>query len=130
MGMGFNVNESKIIAFNNNDKVHPPRYKLNEKDLEQVADSRHLRVTLPENLRFSKHIEAEITTAKKQLGMIKRALLATAESKAAGIQISVHAPSGVRSSSQGYKQQRGNNWSGSGAGSKLSCQVYSGTQRY
>ena len=74
MGDEIYVNKSKIIAFNNNDEVHPPRYKLNEKDLEQVADSRHLRVTLPENLRFSKHIEAEITTAKKQLGMIKRAL--------------------------------------------------------
>ena len=73
-GMEFNVNKSKIIAFNNNDKVHPPRYKLNEKELEQVADSRYLGVTLQENLRFSKHIEAKITTAKKQLGMIKRAL--------------------------------------------------------
>ena len=38
-GMEFNVNKSKIIAFNNNDKVHPPRCKLNEKDLEQVTDS-------------------------------------------------------------------------------------------
>ena len=57
--------KSKIIAFNNNDKVHPPRYKLNEKDLEQVADSRHLRVTLPENLRFSKRREAQITKPKK-----------------------------------------------------------------
>ena len=37
--MEFNVNKSKIIAFNNNDKVHPPGYKLNEKNLEQVADS-------------------------------------------------------------------------------------------
>ena len=129
-GIDFNVNKRKIIAFNNSDKVYPPIYKLNEKDIEQVTDSQYLGVTLQENLRFSKHIEAKITTAKKQLGMIKRALLATAESKAAGIQISVHAPSGVRSSSQGYKQQRGNNWSGSGAGSKLSCQVYSGTQRY
>ena len=72
--MEFNVNESKIIAFNNNDKVHPPRYKPNEKDLEQVTDSRYLGVTLQKNLRFNKNIEAKITTAKKQLGMIKRAL--------------------------------------------------------
>ena len=36
----------------------------------------------------------------------------------------MHAPSGVRSSSLGYEQQRGNSWSG--AGSKPSCQVYSG----
>ena len=71
--MKFNVNKSEIIAFNN-DKVHPPRYKLNEKDLEQVPVSRYLGVTLQENLRFSKHIEAKITTAKKQLSMIKRAL--------------------------------------------------------
>ena len=62
------------ITNNNNGKVHPPRCKLNEKDLEQVADSRYLGVTLQENLRFSQHIEAKITTAKKQLGMIKRAL--------------------------------------------------------
>ena len=34
--MEFNVNKSKILAFNNNDKVHPPRYKPNEKYLEQV----------------------------------------------------------------------------------------------
>ena len=58
----------------NNDKVHPPRYKLNEKLLEQVTDSRYVGVTLQENLRFSKHIEANIATAKKKLGMIKRAL--------------------------------------------------------
>ena len=30
--MDFNVNKSKVLTFNNNDKVHPPRYKLNEKD--------------------------------------------------------------------------------------------------
>ena len=45
MGDEIYVNKSKIIAFNNNDEVHPPRYKLNEKDLEQVADSRYLGVT-------------------------------------------------------------------------------------
>ena len=77
-GIDFNVNKRKIITFNNSDKVYPPRYKLNEKDLEQVTDSQYLGVTLQENLRFSKHIEAKITNtmtiAKKQLGMIKRAL--------------------------------------------------------
>ena len=62
--MEFNVNKNKIIAFNNKDKIHPPRYKLNKKDLEQVTDSRYLGVTLQGNLRFSNHIEAKITTAK------------------------------------------------------------------
>ena len=47
---------------------------LNKTALEQVADSKYLSVTIQQDLKFNKHIEAKITTAKRQLGMIKRAL--------------------------------------------------------
>ena len=41
-GIDFNVNKGKTIMFNNSDKTDMPVYKLNEKVLEQVTDSRCL----------------------------------------------------------------------------------------
>ena len=58
----------------NNDKVPAPAYTLNKTALEQVTDSKYLGVTMQQDLKSNKHIEAKITTAKKQLRMIKRAL--------------------------------------------------------
>ena len=73
-GMEFNVNKSKILIFNNTNNEPTPTYTLNKIALEQVSNSRYLGVTLQDDLRFNKHIETKITAAKKQLGMVKRAL--------------------------------------------------------
>ena len=72
--MEFNVSKSKILIFNHTSTLDTPTYTLNGKEMEQVVDCRYLGVTLQQDLRFTKHIEGKITNAKKQLGMVKRAL--------------------------------------------------------
>lgn len=61
--MGFNVSKSKIMIFNSNNTIPAPTYKLNEKALKQVTDSKYLGVILQENLSFNKYVEEMISTA-------------------------------------------------------------------
>ena len=71
-GMDFNLTKSKIIAFKQ--KLPVPSYTLNGYVLEHTANIRYLGVMLQENLQFDSHIETKISNAKRQLGMVKRAL--------------------------------------------------------
>ena len=48
--------------------------QINKTALEQVTNGKHLGMTIQQNLKLNKHIEVKITTAKRQLGLIKRAL--------------------------------------------------------
>ena len=71
-GMSFNLEKSKILVFNN--KGHAPEYKINDTVLHHVSCARYLGVEVQENLKFDKHIEKKLHEARKQLGMIKKAL--------------------------------------------------------
>lgn len=71
-GMSFNIAKSKIIAFNPIEET--PMYTLNGSALEHVDSAKYLGVVLKSDCKFDTHINNKIMTAKKQLGMIKRAL--------------------------------------------------------
>ena len=71
-GMSFNINKSKIIAFNSRNEVPP--YTMDGTVLEYVPSTKYLGVVLQENLKFDEHIHNKTQDARKQLGMVKRAL--------------------------------------------------------
>ena len=71
-GMSFNTSKSKIMSFNST--ASTPDYTLNGSILEHVDSTRYLGVTLQSDCRFDNHISKKVLVARRQLGMIKRAL--------------------------------------------------------
>ena len=70
--MSFNISKSKIISFN--PKTDTPQYKLSGSVLDHVDSTKYLGVTLQSDCKFDQHILKKVLVAKRQLGMIKRAL--------------------------------------------------------
>jgi len=70
--MSFNISKSKIISFN--PKTDTPQYKLIGSVLDPVDSTKYLGVTLQSDCKFDQRILKELLVAKRQLGMIKRAL--------------------------------------------------------
>jgi len=70
--MSFNISKSKIISFN--PKTETPQYKLIGSVLDHVDSTKYLGVTLQSHCKFDQHILKKVLVAKRQLGMIKRAL--------------------------------------------------------
>ena len=73
------------IVFINNDEVCLSRCKLNKIAPEQVRDSRYFGVTVQENLRFDKCIEAKTQQLKTTQRDQARILLSTEDNKVTGI---------------------------------------------
>jgi len=76
-GMSFNISKGKIISFN--PKTDNPQYKLIGSVLDHVDSTKYLGVTLQPDCKFDQHILKKVLVAKRQLGMIKRALYWTPE---------------------------------------------------
>ena len=72
--MSFNIRKCSILAFNSTVTLPPAEYQLNSTFLEVVQDNKYLGVIMQLDLKFNKHIETKVKLAKRQLGMIKRAL--------------------------------------------------------
>lgn len=71
-GMSFNISKSKIMAFNPTQNL--PNYTLNGSVLEHVNYAKYLGVLLKSDCKFDAHINTKVAKAKRQLGIIKRAL--------------------------------------------------------
>jgi hypothetical protein len=72
--MSFNVDKCSVLPFNQTATSPDTNYVLDGITLETVRETRYLGVILQTDLKFNKHIQSKIGKAKKQLGMIKRAL--------------------------------------------------------
>ena len=71
-GMSFNANKCKIIAFHPRRQV--PAYTMNNEVLKHTDKCKYLGVILQTDLKFNTHIADKVGCARKQIGMIKRAL--------------------------------------------------------
>ena len=72
--MSFNVSKCSIMAFNQKQELPSPSYTLANTPLDVVQETKYLGVIIQSNLKFHTHIQTKIIKAKRQLGMIKRAL--------------------------------------------------------
>lgn len=79
-GMSFNINKCSVMVFNAKQESPQPQYTLGGALLEVVSSTKYLGVTIQSDLRFNQHIEENVTKAKRQLGMVKRALFDAPES--------------------------------------------------
>jgi len=70
--MLFNISKFKIISFN--PKIDTLQYKLIESVLDHVDSTKYLNVTLQSDCKFVQYVLKKVLVAKRQLGMIKRAL--------------------------------------------------------
>ena len=71
-GMSFNAKKCKIIAFHPQRTV--PEYTMDNIVLEHTDHCKYLGVILQSDLKFTDHIADKICSARKQIGMIRRAL--------------------------------------------------------
>ena len=72
--MSFNIDKCSVLAFNSTSTSPSAEYYLNDTSLEIVQETKYLGVILQSDLKFTKHIQVKVGKAKRQLGMIKRAL--------------------------------------------------------
>ena len=70
--MDFNIKKSKILLFNSRCKL--PHYSLHGHELKIVEEVKYHGVIIQSDMKFTAHIQRKLTTANKQLGLIKRAL--------------------------------------------------------
>lgn len=77
--MSFNINKRSVLAFNHTCSSPQAHYLLNDTTLEVVQETKYLEVVLQSNLKFNNHIQSKVLKAKRQLGMLKRALHAAPE---------------------------------------------------
>ena len=77
--MSFNIDKCSVLVFNPTQSSPQAEYKLNDTALAVVQETKYLGVVLQSNLKFNNHIQSKVLKAKRQLGMLKRALHAAPE---------------------------------------------------
>ena len=77
--MTFNVDKCLVLVFNPSQSSPYANYTLYGNSLQITQETKYLGVVIQSDLKFTNHIYAKISKAKRQLGMVKRTLFKASE---------------------------------------------------